>query len=133
MVESKQKFKEEDLLKVYPVERIHTAAPYLIEKYNALLELALSYKQELAFNQALPEENAERTFEQGDRITIQVGMIEFNAGGNTIWVQSPTGGTTMRIKTNGKINIDQCENSPISHVDIIVDSDINFCLSQDAK
>ena len=45
MVDTKTKFKEEELLSVYPKERIYTTVPYLIEKYNALLELALYYKK----------------------------------------------------------------------------------------
>lgn len=40
-----QQFKEDELLKVYPTERIYTSVPYLIEKYNALVELALTYKE----------------------------------------------------------------------------------------
>lgn len=70
-------------------------------------------------------------FSPGDRIVIPVCAIEFNVASNTIWIQSPQGGTTLRIKCKGKINIDQCKNSPISHSDIIVDGDINFCLSED--
>ncbi len=46
----KNTFKEEELLKIYPSERIHTTVPYLIEKYNALLELAVSYKEKAEKN-----------------------------------------------------------------------------------
>lgn len=70
--------------------------------------------------------------EVGSRILIPVGAIEFNVGSNTIWIQSPEGGTTLRLKCSGKINIEQCSNSPISHSDILVEGDINFCLSKDA-
>ena len=73
------------------------------------------------------------TFSAGNRVVIPVCAIEFNVGSNTIWIHSPEGGTTLRIKCKGKIKIDQCENSPISHSDIIVDGDINFCLSEDAS
>ena len=69
----------------------------------------------------------------GQRIIIPTYAIEFNVDGNTIWIQSPEGGTTMRIKCTGKINIDQCSNSPISHSDIIINGDINFCISEDAQ
>jgi len=69
----------------------------------------------------------------GQRITIPTYAIEFNVDGNTIWIQSPEGGTTMRIKCTGKINIDHCSNSPISHSDIIINGDINFCISEDAQ
>ena len=68
----------------------------------------------------------------GTRIKIPVAELEFNIEGNTIWIQNPVGGTTMRIKCTGKINIDQCSNSPISHSDIVVDGNINICLSEDA-
>lgn len=71
--------------------------------------------------------------EKNQRITIPVGAVEFNEGGNTIWIQSPKGGTTLRIKCTGKIKTDVCENSPISHCDIIVEGDINFCVSEDAE
>lgn len=69
----------------------------------------------------------------GSRIVVPVDAVEFNVGSNTIWIQSPLGATTMRIKCNGKINVDKCQNSPVSHCDIMVDGDINFCLSNDAK
>ncbi len=71
--------------------------------------------------------------EKGQRICIPAGLIEFHEGGNTIWVQSPEGATTMRIKCMGKINVEQCKDSPVSHVDIIVKGDINFCISNDAE
>lgn len=71
--------------------------------------------------------------EANERIMIPACVIEFNVGSNTIWVQSPEGGTIMRVKCTGKINVDQCTNSPISHTDFIVQGDINFCLSTDAK
>lgn len=66
-------------------------------------------------------------------VSIPVGAIEFVNGGNTLWVQSPLGGTTLRIKCTGKINIDSCDTSPLSHCDLIVEGDINFCLSKDAQ
>ena len=70
---------------------------------------------------------------KGDRVQIPVGLLEFTEGGHTIWVQSPEGGTTLRIKCKGSIKIDQCTNSPLSHCDIIVDGDINFCISEDVE
>lgn len=69
----------------------------------------------------------------GTRISIPVGAIEFVVGGNTIWIQGMEGGTSLRIKCKGKIKTDVCNNSPISHADIIVDGDIEFCLSEDAS
>lgn len=59
-------------------------------------------------------------------------MIEFYSGGNTIWIQSLYGGTTLRIKCTGIIKVYHCQNSPLSHCDIIVNGDINFCISNDA-
>ena len=32
------------------------------------------------------------------RVQIPVGLLEFEEGGDTIWIQGATGGTTMRIK-----------------------------------
>lgn len=70
-------------------------------------------------------------FEQGERLQIKAAVLEFNVGGNTIWVQSPEGGTIFRIKCSGKITTEQCQNSPVSHSDIIVEGDIHFCVSKD--
>ncbi len=72
-------------------------------------------------------------FVDGDRVLIPVSAIEFNVGGNTIWVQSIQGSTIMRLKTDGRINVDRCESSPTSHTDIMIKNDINFCLSGDAE
>ena len=69
----------------------------------------------------------------GSRIGVPVCLMEFNNGSNTIWIQSPEGATILRIKCKGKINIDQCNNSPTSHSDIIVEGDINICLSEDSE
>ena len=72
-------------------------------------------------------------FYVGQRISIPVYAIEFNVGSNTIWIQSPQNGTSLRIKCTGKINIDQCKDSPLSHSDIMIEGDINVCLSEDAE
>ena len=66
------------------------------------------------------------------RHSIEVAEIEFEEGGNTIWIHSPLGATTMRIKTKGKITTETCGTSPVSHCDLIVEEDISFCLSDDA-
>lgn len=68
----------------------------------------------------------------GDRVIIPVTDIEFYVGSHTIWIQSPEG-TTLRIKCTGKINVSACETNPTSHSDIMVEGDINFCLSNDVK
>ncbi len=72
-------------------------------------------------------------YKSGERIQIPVQVVEFTEGGNTIWIQSPQGGTTMRIKCTGKIISDTCSTSPISHLDLVVAGDIHFCLSDDAN
>lgn len=66
-----------------------------------------------------------------DRILIEASCIEFVNGGNTIWVQSPQGGTILRIKCSGSIITEECKNSPISHGDLLYDGDINICVSND--
>lgn len=66
-------------------------------------------------------------------VEIPVAILEFHDNGNTIWVHSPVGATVMRIKTMGKIVVDQCTLNPVSHVDIIVQGDISICLADDAK
>lgn len=76
----------------------------------------------------LPQEEIERW----SRVEIPVAVLEFNAGSHVIWIQSPDGATTMRIKCSGKINVDRCKNSPVSHCDIYVKGDIDFCISEDA-
>lgn len=70
--------------------------------------------------------------EPGTQIKIPVCELDFTVNGNTIWIHAPHGGTTLRIKCTGRISVDQCKNSPISHCDIIVQGDINFCISNDA-
>ena len=69
----------------------------------------------------------------GNRIVIPVSAIEFNVGGNTMWVQSNIGATTLRIKCSGKINVDRCASNPVSHSDMLINGDINVCLSTEAK
>lgn len=70
--------------------------------------------------------------EPGSQIKIPVGELSFVVQGNTIWIHSPEGGTTLRIKCTGKINVDRCKDSPLSHCDIMAQGDINFCISKDA-
>jgi hypothetical protein len=66
----------------------------------------------------------------GDRILIDVAGLEFREGGNTIWIHSPTGGTTLRIRCTGKIVVDpKCTNN-IAHADVQVDGDIVICIPE---
>ena len=71
--------------------------------------------------------------DKGDLVKIPVSFLEFNVDGNTIWIHDRRGGTAFRIKTKGKIKIDVCNNSPLSHGDLIVDQDIDICISENAK
>ena len=64
---------------------------------------------------------------------IPVSEIEFTDGGNTIWVHDRRGGTALRIKCTGKIITEKCNISPLSHSDILIEGDIKFCLSKNAK
>jgi len=66
-------------------------------------------------------------------VRISVAELKFVEGGNTIWVHSDQGATVLRIKTMGKITTQKCATSPFSHADIVVDKDIDFCLSDDVK
>lgn len=65
-------------------------------------------------------------------ITIPVGIAEFNIGGNTIWIQSPLGGTSMRIKCSGAIGIKKWLDESDYFSNISVDGNIEFCISADA-
>lgn len=67
--------------------------------------------------------------EPSGRHQVDVAMLEFDEGGNTIWVHSPRGATVLRIKTlGGKIVVNnECSNT-VSHSDIIVEGDIEMCM-----
>jgi len=62
---------------------------------------------------------------------IPASAIEFHEGGNTLWVHSPQGTTTLRIKTMGKIRVERCASSPVSHSDMIVQDDITICIGSE--
>jgi hypothetical protein len=64
------------------------------------------------------------------RKSIEVNQLEFDEGGNTVWIHSALGGTVMRIKCTGKVVVHKCLSSPISHSDIVVQGDIDFCLTK---
>lgn len=61
-------------------------------------------------------------------IQIPVAVIEFNEGDHTMWIHGPEGGTVLRIKTTGKFTAKECNVSPVSHADIMVEGDVEFCL-----
>lgn len=82
-------------------------------------------------HKAYAEELEPMSDELPNRILIESAAIEFSQGGNTIWVQSPQGGTILRIKCTGKIITEACQNSPISHGDILIEGDIHICVSTD--
>ena len=65
------------------------------------------------------------------RVIVSVLALEFQEGGNTIWIQGSQGGTTLRIKTMGKVTSSRCETSPVSHGDIVVQEDIHICIGAD--
>ena len=67
------------------------------------------------------------------RIVIPVIALEFHEGGDTIWIHGPQGGTTLRIKTRGKITSSLCSTSPISHGDIVAQGDIHICLGKNEE
>lgn len=66
------------------------------------------------------------------RVQVPVALLEFDEGGNTLWVHSPDGATVLRIKTMGRITVDrQCTNT-VSHADVVVEGPIHFCLVGDS-
>lgn len=60
------------------------------------------------------------------RIRIPVGQLEFEEGGNTLWVHS-VNGTVLRLKVTGKISTEVCKVSPV------LNGDLKICLSKDAS
>lgn len=62
------------------------------------------------------------------RHTIEVCEIEFQDGGNTIWVHSKEGATVLRIKATGKVKAHRGCSNIVSHSDMIVTGDIEVCL-----
>lgn len=62
------------------------------------------------------------------RHTLPACEIEFHEGQQTMWVHSPDGTTTLRLKCTGKIIVDKSCVSPVAHADIIVSGDIHICV-----
>ncbi len=67
------------------------------------------------------------------RVKISVCELEFEEGGDTIWVHSPAGATVLRIKSMKGIVTSTCESSPVSHFDLVVEGPIEVCLAGDAE
>lgn len=64
------------------------------------------------------------------RIKVPVAELEFDVGGNTLWVHSPAGATVLRLKLEGgKFLVDdKCVNS-VAHVDVISqEGDVTVCV-----
>lgn len=60
---------------------------------------------------------------------IRAAQIEYEEGGNTIWIHGPEGGTVLRLKTfTGKITTQPCAGSPIPHADAVLTGDVVFCV-----
>lgn len=66
------------------------------------------------------------------RVTLPALAVEFDEGGNTLWVQG-LGGTLLRIKTTGKITSTECVASPLSHGDLNITEDIEICIGFEQK
>lgn len=80
--------------------------------------------------QPQPGLSAEGDYMTGDRVEIEVGLMEFVEGGHTIWIHSPEGGTVLRIKCSGKITVDAACRNNVAHSDIMVDGDIEICVPE---
>jgi hypothetical protein len=65
------------------------------------------------------------------RIKIPVCELEFEEGGNTIWVHSPKGCTVLRVQTLSRINVTTCRDNAVSHADVTVKDPINICVHPD--
>jgi len=64
------------------------------------------------------------------RILLEAVGLEFDEGGNTIWVHGREG-TILRIKCSGRITTSRCE-APGPHADMLVKGDIAFCVPENA-
>jgi len=60
------------------------------------------------------------------RIQLEAVGLEFDEGGNTIWIHGSQG-TILRIKCSGRIGVTQCS-APGPHADVLVEGDIQFCV-----
>ena len=63
------------------------------------------------------------------RVQIEAIGLEFEEGGNTVWIHG-TEGTLLRIKCTGRIETKACA-ATVAHADVVVAGDIVFCLPSD--
>lgn len=103
--------------------------PKALRKLSKEAEEYASYLLMLANSIESPKP---RKFAINERVQIPVRLMEFNNGGNTIWVQSPTGQTVLRIKGKKVLVDNGCQNT-VSHADIMVSEDIHVCIANDAE
>lgn len=62
------------------------------------------------------------------RHQIPVALLEFDEGGNTLWVHDQEGSTVLRIKTLGHVVVNEKCTNIASHADMIVQDDIEICV-----
>lgn len=70
-----------------------------------------------------------------NRIAIPVSHVEFDEGGNTLWVHNAQGATVLRIKVlHHRIRVESDCTNVCSHADIVTDPghDLVICLADDA-
>ncbi len=67
------------------------------------------------------------------RIAIPVALLEFDEGGNTIWVHNDKGATVLRIKVlDGKLIAQRDCTNICSHLDVVVNGgDVTICVADD--
>ncbi len=63
------------------------------------------------------------------RIQLEAIGLEFDEGGNTIWIHGSQG-TILRIKCSGRITTTHCT-APGPHADVIVQGNILFCVPEE--
>lgn len=62
------------------------------------------------------------------RIQLEAIGLEFDEGGNTIWIHGSQG-TILRVKCSGRITAERCS-APGPHADVLVKGDISFCVPE---
>lgn len=63
------------------------------------------------------------------RIQLEAVGLEFNEGGNTIWIHGPHG-TILRVKCSGRVTATRCS-APGPHADVLVEGNITFCVPEE--